>query len=678
MRTEWAYALAAARYRPTHSPSASSGHSWRGRRPAHGPTARSPGASTSSTSSSRNGPELPRRPRSSPRHPGPHGPGPHRHPVQPAAGDRQLAAGPHPARPAGQHLRRLQRRPRAARGAAPGHRGHLRPVQRAAGRRRLLDARAPLHGRAAQGRDRGLRGYGRLPPRRRPTAPAAPSGRSGPTPPARWGPSRSPRRPAARSPTPSPRADPVAGSAHFTGDLTALGAVNRAFYGLAVGTARPTPSSSRTTSTRSTSWTGHGERRRVELPAVAVDVPAGPDAVPHGLPGQRHLRGCWGRTPGAIVFDNTVVHLPVIGPGRTQGWRPCVSGSDQLVAALVAAAVMVDLWPDTGPRRPGRPRHADRRGGGTAAADLRRPGGRDRRRGTALMRAARPSHRQPARVADGPGRAVPALGPDRPPRAGAGSIVVTIDPPGRGTRSTTPPAAATCPTATPSRAARPRGTTRSPASTAASSTSTTPAPRSGSARTGSAASCTPRSTWNNAFWIDRDGSTGISKAGDGRPDPGVPADRDHQRQLPPGPRGVDRASGARVGIHLGLPHHRRPARRGADGGRAGRPGRANTTTSTPAADQRQVLVGRGRAPSSSSSCVWARPRRCAPGCRGTPPSPSAASGSCSRGAGPGDRRPDPAPRTAVGIDRDTGRILLLAIDGRQSHSRGHTLVEPRG
>lgn len=33
------------------------------------------------------------------------------------------------------------------------------------------------------------------------------------------------------------------------------------------------------------------------------------------------------------------------------------------------------------------------------------------------------------------------------------------------------------------------------------------------------------------------------------------------------------------------------------------------------------------------------------------------------------------PRTAVGIDRDTGRILLLVIDGRQSSSRGSTLVE---
>lgn len=33
------------------------------------------------------------------------------------------------------------------------------------------------------------------------------------------------------------------------------------------------------------------------------------------------------------------------------------------------------------------------------------------------------------------------------------------------------------------------------------------------------------------------------------------------------------------------------------------------------------------------------------------------------------------PRTAVGIDRDTGEVLLLVIDGRQPHSRGYTLVE---
>lgn len=33
------------------------------------------------------------------------------------------------------------------------------------------------------------------------------------------------------------------------------------------------------------------------------------------------------------------------------------------------------------------------------------------------------------------------------------------------------------------------------------------------------------------------------------------------------------------------------------------------------------------------------------------------------------------PRTAIGIDEDTGEILILAIDGRQSFSRGYTMLE---
>ena len=33
------------------------------------------------------------------------------------------------------------------------------------------------------------------------------------------------------------------------------------------------------------------------------------------------------------------------------------------------------------------------------------------------------------------------------------------------------------------------------------------------------------------------------------------------------------------------------------------------------------------------------------------------------------------PRTAVGIDRDTGEVLLLVVDGRSVASRGYTMVE---
>ena len=33
------------------------------------------------------------------------------------------------------------------------------------------------------------------------------------------------------------------------------------------------------------------------------------------------------------------------------------------------------------------------------------------------------------------------------------------------------------------------------------------------------------------------------------------------------------------------------------------------------------------------------------------------------------------PRTAVGVDHDTGEVLLLVVDGRSSRSRGYTMVE---
>ena len=33
------------------------------------------------------------------------------------------------------------------------------------------------------------------------------------------------------------------------------------------------------------------------------------------------------------------------------------------------------------------------------------------------------------------------------------------------------------------------------------------------------------------------------------------------------------------------------------------------------------------------------------------------------------------PRTAIGVDRDTNSVLFLVIDGRQSFSRGYTMVE---
>ena len=61
-------------------------------------------------------PEVARRPRPPPRHPGALRPGHHRLALPAPAGARELEALDHPARPPAQHLRRLQRRPRAAGG----------------------------------------------------------------------------------------------------------------------------------------------------------------------------------------------------------------------------------------------------------------------------------------------------------------------------------------------------------------------------------------------------------------------------------------------------------------------------------------------------------------------------------------------------------------------------------
>ncbi|MFC4783526.1 alpha/beta fold hydrolase [Nocardioides sp. MAHUQ-72] len=105
----------------------------------------------------------------------------------------------------------------------------------------------------------------------------------------------------------------VAGTPYLSGDLTALGVGNRAFYGLAVGTSaadahlvqnnvlpldEPAPVT--------------GERRRIALPSVAVDVPAGQSLFILASPVSDTFVGMGSRTPGAVVLDDTVVHLPVV------------------------------------------------------------------------------------------------------------------------------------------------------------------------------------------------------------------------------------------------------------------------------------------------------------------------------------------------------------------------------
>lgn len=106
----------------------------------------------------------------------------------------------------------------------------------------------------------------------------------------------------------------IAGSSYLTGSVTALGLDNRAFYGLAVGTTpldahlvqnnvlplrEPSPVS--------------GAARRVALPSVAIDVPAGQTLYLLVSPVSDTFVAMGSRTPGAVVIDDTVVHLPVVG-----------------------------------------------------------------------------------------------------------------------------------------------------------------------------------------------------------------------------------------------------------------------------------------------------------------------------------------------------------------------------
>ena len=105
----------------------------------------------------------------------------------------------------------------------------------------------------------------------------------------------------------------IAGSPYLTGRVTAIGVKNRAFYGLAFGTSpsdaklvqgnvlpinEPEPVSK--------------AYRRVQLPSVAVDVPAGQTLYLAVSPFRVMFAGMQSRTRGIIIVDGTVVHLPVV------------------------------------------------------------------------------------------------------------------------------------------------------------------------------------------------------------------------------------------------------------------------------------------------------------------------------------------------------------------------------
>jgi pimeloyl-ACP methyl ester carboxylesterase len=105
----------------------------------------------------------------------------------------------------------------------------------------------------------------------------------------------------------------IAGSPHLTGTMTALGVNNRAFYGLAVGTS---PADAHLVQNNVLPINEpdpvQGEKRRITLPSVAVDVPAGQTLYVLASPISDTFGGSGARTPGAVVLDDTVAHLPVV------------------------------------------------------------------------------------------------------------------------------------------------------------------------------------------------------------------------------------------------------------------------------------------------------------------------------------------------------------------------------
>ncbi|HET7531478.1 MAG TPA: alpha/beta fold hydrolase [Mycobacteriales bacterium] len=106
----------------------------------------------------------------------------------------------------------------------------------------------------------------------------------------------------------------IAGTSYLDGTMFAAGVNNRAFVGLAVGTS---PADAQLVQGNvlpiNELLPVAGEKRHIELPSVAVNVPAGKSlfllvtAVSDAFP------GFGSRSPGAIVLQDASVRLPVVG-----------------------------------------------------------------------------------------------------------------------------------------------------------------------------------------------------------------------------------------------------------------------------------------------------------------------------------------------------------------------------
>ncbi len=105
----------------------------------------------------------------------------------------------------------------------------------------------------------------------------------------------------------------IAGMPYLSGDVTALGVNNRAFYALAVGT---NPIDAKLVQGDMYPWSSltpvSSTAARVELPSVAVNVPQGQSLYIVAAATNDMYAGFGSRTPGAVIFQNAKVSLPVI------------------------------------------------------------------------------------------------------------------------------------------------------------------------------------------------------------------------------------------------------------------------------------------------------------------------------------------------------------------------------
>ena len=104
----------------------------------------------------------------------------------------------------------------------------------------------------------------------------------------------------------------IAGSSYLTADVTSVGVDTRQFFGLAVGTSAldATLVQNNVLPLREATPVT-GKKRRITIPSVSVQVPAGQSLFLIASPTSETFLTMSSRPPGLLTLDNTVAHLSV-------------------------------------------------------------------------------------------------------------------------------------------------------------------------------------------------------------------------------------------------------------------------------------------------------------------------------------------------------------------------------